>query len=145
MSKRISSTLTPLAVAVLIGLFFALAAGCGDSSDSPGDVVRQIIEAYNNEDFGKVYDLSSAALQEQSGDRDTSIQMMASQWPPGTSITDLEITSEQIDGDRAAVGWKGTLHMSEVPDQPGDATVTLIKENGQWLLDQQASSAPSGP
>lgn len=142
MKKSLSRKSLLLVIAALIVMSASLSAGCG-GGESPGDAVRQIIEAYNSGDFGKVYDLSSASLKQQAGERETSIQMMASQWPPGTSVSDLEITSEQIDGDRATVGWKGTMHMPDLPDKTAGATVSLVKENGQWLLDQPAGSAPA--
>lgn len=142
MKKYVKRMVLLLVAGALIGISAALSAGCG-GDENPSDVVRQIIEAYNSGDFGSVYDLSSASLKQQAGERETSIQMMASQWPPGTSVSDLEITSEQIDGDRATVGWKGTLHMPDVPDKAAGAMVTLVKENGQWLLDQPAGSAPA--
>jgi hypothetical protein len=121
-----------IALAIVPALFFA---GCGEESGSPGDVVKQVFEAYNSRNFILVYDLSSTELQQQAGVREEAIAQMGAGWPAGTEITDLVIVEETIDGDTATVKWSGTIKTPELPDESSGATVTLVKEDGEWKLD----------
>lgn len=108
--------------------------GCG-GGDSPADVVEQVFQAYNDRDFNKVYDLSSSNLQGQTESREKTIEMMNASWPPNSKIVNLEITGENIDGDRAEVTWSGALTSPDIPDQQTGATVKLVKEDGNWKID----------
>lgn len=125
---RMMITLLTAALALLMIL-----PGCGEPR-SPGDVVRSVFDAYNARDFDKAYDLSSTALQDQSGSRDDALKRMAASWPEGTEIVDFEITGEQIDGDQATVTWSGTIKTPGVPDEPGSASIALVKEDGEWRI-----------
>jgi hypothetical protein len=121
-----------LIIAVAVASFAP--AGCGDEEDGPGEVVEEVFAAYNARDFGKVYDLSSQTLQLQAGTRDEAIAQMSSGWPQGTEVVDLEIVEETIDGDAATVKWSGTIKTPELPDEASSASVSLVREDGQWKL-----------
>lgn len=121
-------------LAALTVLASALMAGCGDETAAPGETVKEMFAAYNARDFGKVYDMSSTALQQQAGDREKAIAQMEAGWPPGTEITELEIIEEKVEGDSATVTWSGWIKTPELPDEPAEATVDLVKEDGEWRL-----------
>lgn len=124
--------LTALVLAAALALLLPLS-GCG-AEKSPGEVVKEVFAAYNARDFGKVYDLSSAALQQQSGDRNKAIFLMEHNWPAGTEVVDLKVDNEAVDGDTATVTWSGTLKTPGVPDEPSSATINLVKEDGEWRV-----------
>lgn len=130
-NKQITLLIAMLVLAVLMSYPMT---GCGDS-DSPADVVDQSFKAYNDRDFNKVYDLSSSNLQNVSESREKVTELMEASWPPGAKIVNFEITEEKIDGDHAVVTWRGTLTLSDNPDQQAGATVNLVKEDGVWKID----------
>ncbi len=125
-----------LALLLVLAAAMSLSA-CG--GESPSDVVERVIEAYNQQDFDTVYDASSQTLQQAAGTREAAIEMLQVSFPPGAEIIDLEITGETIDGDRATVTWTGTVKSIDLPEQKVDTEVRLIKENGEWKVDQQSS------
>ncbi|RJQ45039.1 MAG: DUF4878 domain-containing protein [Gaiellales bacterium] len=120
---------------ILIFLVAAAAAfGCGGEGASPGEVVKEIFAAYNARDFERAYEFSSSSLREQGGSREEALAFMETSWPKGTEITDIEIIDETIDGDHATVEWSATIRTPELPEESGNATVRLVKEDGQWRL-----------
>jgi hypothetical protein len=130
----------PLAAALLLVLLLgAFVSACG--GPSPSDTVIGVIEAYNRFDFNAVYDASSQKLKQASGGRKKAVDQLAISFPPGAQIVDYAITSEETDGDRATVTWTGTLRAPDLPDQEIDTKVNLVKEDGQWKMDQQSSGA----
>lgn len=127
--NRMHKTTLLLALGALLAL---LAVSCG--GESPGDVARESLEAYNQRDFGLVYDLSTQSLRDQVGDRDTAIEVMESSWPEGAEIADIEIVEESVDGDNATVSWKGTVRIPGMEDEGGESTIHLVREDGEWRL-----------
>ncbi len=122
---------------IIAALLLAPALSCDD--ESPGDVVLVALQAYNDRDFNKLYDLSSASLREQLGDREQGIEIMAGTWPPGASISDIEILEENIDGDTAEVVWRGNVQMPDLPVRDTQSTIKLVREEDQWKLDSNSS------
>lgn len=123
----------PLIAMLLLGAVLTpFVSSCG--GDSPGDVALESLEAYNQRDFGLVYDLSSSSLRNEIGDRETAINLMESSWPAGAEIMDAKIVDESIDGDNAVVTWNGTVRLPGMEDDNSDSTIHLVREEGQWRL-----------
>lgn len=133
-----AKVMTRTILITLAASFLLLALSCGDEPVeivAPGDVALESLAAYNNRDFDRVYDLASASLQEQMGSREEAIPLMEATWPPGSRISDLEVTEEVIEGDTAVVTWKGTVSSPGLPDKAGESSIQLVLEDGQWKID----------
>lgn len=118
---------------IIVLVLLAPAWSCG--GDSPGDVAMQSLEAYNQREFDLLYDLSSTSLKGQLGTREEGIEIMSATWPPGASISDIEIIEENEDGDRATVVWKGNVSLPDLPVRENESEIKLVREDDQWKID----------
>jgi len=121
-----------IAGAVIVSAIPALG-GCGGGS--PAGTVEDFVNALNDRDFGAVYDISSSATR---GDisREEFTGALEANWIEGSRMEDLEIISEDIDGDNATVRFRVRVtgpaagEGGEVSEQETD----LVREDGQWKL-----------
>ena len=119
--KRLS-----IILAIVIGLFAVLAAGCG--SNSPSGTVKSLFKAIDNDDYSKAKSyLTSSALEEFTpGLFDLVVETMEEEG----GLKQINIIEEEINDEFAEVHF-------EIEFKNGDTdngTVYLIKENGKWKI-----------
>jgi hypothetical protein len=111
-----------------------LLSGCGGKSGTgtgtgagPGEAVRDFYESLLNGDYAEAYEmLSSAARGKISYEQFEAGMKESRQEAPIDEGTQVEIISEEIDGDTATV--RASIRGSE-----GD--IGMVRENGAWKID----------
>ena len=124
-----------LALAVGAVLISAILTTGGCGGDSPGKTVEDFIDALNNRDFDTVYDISSAGTRE-SISREEFVAALEANWIEGSRMEGLEITSEEIDGDRAIVKFKVrvTGPAAAGGGEESEQETALVREDGERKL-----------
>ena len=134
-SKAIRAALAALAIIITAGAML-LASGCG-SGKTPSAATQDMLNLLADRDFGGAYDAfaSSSQIRAQVS-RDDFIKQMGISLPDGTTLTDINVTDEKIDGDKATVSWTATVKSTNAQDQPLTDSFALVKEDDAWKVDQ---------
>ena len=122
-----------LAVGAMLISAILTAGGCG--GNGPGKTVEDFVDALNNRDFAAVYELSSAGTRE-SISREEFVAALEANWVEGSRMENLEIISEEIDGDGAVVKFKVrvTGPAAAGGGEESEQETALVKEDGEWKL-----------
>ena len=124
-----------LAVILAAAMMALLASGCG--GNTPSYASQDMLTMLANRDFGGAYDAfaSSSQIRAQVS-RDEFITQMGTSLPEGSTLTDVNISDEKIDGDKATVSWSATVKMPNAEDQSLNDSFQLVKEDDVWKVEQ---------
>ncbi|MHB9054071.1 MAG: Rv0361 family membrane protein [Thermoleophilia bacterium] len=135
-SRTIRAGATAVAVILTMAALALLAAGCG-GSNTPTSATQDMLTLLANRDFGGAYDAFANSSQIRSQvSRDDFIKQMGASLPEGTTLSDINVTNEQIDGDKATVSWTATVKSTSAQDQPLTDSFAVVKEDDSWKVDQ---------
>ncbi|MGF1485351.1 MAG: DUF4878 domain-containing protein [Opitutales bacterium] len=110
------------ALFALLTLSTLLFAACGGSS--PSDTVEAFFDAGNEGDFTKAQELCTGQAAQLMG---LAVSMMGDEKPEPDDKADIEIVSEEVDGDTATVTIKDKKDGKE-------AEIGLQKVDGKWKI-----------
>ena len=119
----------------LVALLALAAAGCG--GNSPSSATTDMLTLLGNRDFSGAYDAFASSSQIRANvSKEEFVSEMGASLPEGSSLSDIRITDEKIDGDTATVSWSATVKAPNVPDQQLNDSFQLTKEDGVWKVQQ---------
>lgn len=116
----------------LLAAWFSV--GCG-KGDSPREVAESFLSSFGSGDYSRAKDYGTEET-----DRMMDMLIGFKKMSPDSSFEELkfEIVSERVEGDVATVMYKP----SGSADQP--APLTLIQEDGKWLVSMNKESLNAG-
>jgi hypothetical protein len=130
MTRTISSL--PFAIFILASLFVI---GCVPSQKSPGDVVKAYYSTANEGEFSEwektISEATRSALKKHLGQLSGGIKGTCGRISRNGSITRVEITKEEIQGENATV--TANISFKDGSTKSNDK-INLIKEKGSWKI-----------
>lgn len=135
-TQRIRAFLPITAIIMMMVAVLALTAvGCG--GNSPGSAAGDMVQLLSERKFSDAYDsFSSNSPVHAQVSRDDFVTQMSASLPEGTTITDFSVTEEKIEDDKGTVSWKATVRMPNMDEQTLDDKFQMVKEDGNWKVDQ---------
>ncbi|NWJ48663.1 MAG: hypothetical protein HXX08_22615 [Chloroflexi bacterium] len=124
-----------LTLLAIVSLFLLRPTPPEISENSPGGVAQSYINAYNNRDYDKAYDLLDSALQK----RISRQNYKNSIYQQNSQNISVSIKSENINGNNASVILEIRHYNQFSPFANGeswneDSTMSLSLENGVWRI-----------
>ena len=122
-------------IMLMVAVLALTAAGCG--GNSPGSAAGDMVQLLSERKFSDAYDsFSSNSPVHAQVSRDDCVTQMSASLPEGTTITDFSVTEEKIEDDKGTVSWKATVRMPNVDGQTFNDKFQMVKEDGNWKVDQ---------
>jgi hypothetical protein len=118
----------------------ALLPGCGDDSQSAGDVAQEYVDARNDADSAKVCDLYTDRLRQRLG-AEKCAEFISEQTSGGT--LEFSVDSVEENGDTAVARLEVSGN-TEVPEGTG-LQVKLVKQGDEWKIDDFGVGGSGAP
>lgn len=122
---------------VLLLLPAIFVAGCGETANTPGDVIREHVKLLNQRDFDEFYDLHAPGTLPSS--KEAYVQEIDRLFPEGSEITDVRIIGENVEGDRATVTWSSLQKIIGREEKTVEVTTSLVRENDRWKIGENTT------
>ena len=91
----------------------------------------------SNRDFSGAYDSFASSSQIRANvSKEEFVSEMGASLPEGSSMADISVSDEKIDGDNATVSWSATVKTPNSQDQPLNDSFQLTKEDDVWKVQQ---------